>query len=289
MTPASDAANERGAVLTTVPDLLTPVLRYWLLIAGVALLFGVAAYFLSYQLEPSYEASVTVATVDPDGGQMLGGASVFGQLGSLVGIGGLSGGNFVRDSEGVLRSHALIRRFIGEQSLMPLLYPDTWNDPDDAPTIANAIVYFDEDVLAIDVDKTTGLLIVRLNWFDAKIAAHWANDFIGLANRMIRERTREETQRSIKYLSDELAKAESIELRNAIFQLMETNVRTAMLANTREEFAFSVIDPAFAPDEDDYAWPNRKLLALLGMILGGALVTLIVLMRHIRAQSPAGA
>ncbi len=255
--------------LTSLPDLLAPVLHRWKLVFVLGLIGGVLGLLLAGLITPRYASSVTVAPVEPDGGQMLASNSVFGQLGSLVGFSGLSGGNFSRDAEGVLRSDSIIREFIDEGNLIPILFPDSWDDNVDPPGVSDAVSKFAKDVRGIDVDKATGLLKLTINWEDPVLSARWANRFIELTNEAVRERTLDETELSSKYLAEELEKAQSLELRNAIVQLMETNVRTAMLANTREQFAFNVIDPAFPADEDDYAWPNKKLLAVLGGVLGG--------------------
>ena len=68
-------------------------------------------------------------------------------------------------------------------------------------------------------------------------------------------------------------------VQQAIYRLIEEQINTVMLANVREEYAFKVIDPAVVPDIDQYEWPKRALILVLGAGLGLLFALMIALVR----------
>jgi hypothetical protein len=111
-----------------------------------------------------------------------------------------------------------------------------------------------------------------------------------MLNQKFREYVAAEAERSIEYLYGELEKASSVELRQVIHRLIETQIQTIMLTNVRKDFVFRVIDPAAAPDADYYVWPRRVLLAFIGLVLGGLIGLVIAAVREaVRAARVADA
>ena len=76
---------------------------------------------------------------------------------------------------------------------------------------------------------------------------------------------------SLQFLYEQLKTAESIGLQQAINSLIQTQLNQKMFANSRPDYAFTVIDPAEAPDLRHYSWPQPIPLVAAGMFLGGCL------------------
>jgi uncharacterized protein involved in exopolysaccharide biosynthesis len=72
-----------------------------------------------------------------------------------------------------------------------------------------------------------------------------------------------------------------VEVQRSIYNLIESETKTLMLANVRTEFAFTVIDPA-VPPERKYR-PHRSLYVLFGLFLGFAIGVLAAYWRSARA------
>jgi len=76
----------------------------------------------------------------------------------------------------------------------------------------------------------------------------------------------------VEYLRSEAAQTNTVEISNAISKLTETELKNAMVARTRDAYAFKVIDPAVPPDPRDRYSPNKPLIvataAFLGLIFG---------------------
>jgi uncharacterized protein involved in exopolysaccharide biosynthesis len=174
---------------------------------------------------------------------------------------------------------------------MPLLFAkkwdaarNQWRDPDDAPTLAEGVNKFSKKVRQIAEDKRTGIVTVDIIWSDREKAAEWANALISEADKALRERAIAEQGRSIEYLKSESEKTSTVEIGNAISKVMETELKNAMLARTRDAYAFKVIDPAVVPDRKDRDSPNKPLIVALGAVLGLAAGVIVAAVRRPRPR-----
>jgi uncharacterized protein involved in exopolysaccharide biosynthesis len=124
-------------------------------------------------------------------------------------------------------------------------------------------------VRRVTEDRRTGIVTLTILWSDPEVAAQWATYLVERANEDLRQRAILEAEESIAYLNKELVKTSVVEIRQAIYKLLEIKINSIMLANVQKEYAFRVIDPAAAPDEKDIAWPLRPLFSVAGLVLGG--------------------
>ena len=65
-------------------------------------------------------------------------------------------------------------------------------------------------------------------------------------------------------------------------ELIEEQTKTVMLANVTDEYVFQVIEPPVAPELKSE--PQRALICVLGVLLGGMLALVMVLIRHYANQ-----
>jgi uncharacterized protein involved in exopolysaccharide biosynthesis len=137
-------------------------------------------------------------------------------------------------------------------------------------------------VLSIREDKDEGTTTIAVQWTDPVVAARWANDYVALANEIMRTRALDESSRNIKYLEDQIAKTNVVELQRVMYQVVEDETKTHMLANVRKEYAFAIVDPAVPPEKR--VWPKRSLMVLTGAVLGIVLGTLLALVLNMWKQ-----
>jgi uncharacterized protein involved in exopolysaccharide biosynthesis len=209
-------------------------------------------------------------------------ASQFGDLASLAGIslGGGSGESQVQRGLAVLKSRALTEIFLKEEEILPVLFPEiwdrekkTWRNPwwqlfaaSPGPSMEAAFRQFDNDIRAVTMDKRTGLITVSVEWEDPILAARWANSLVKRTNALLQKEAIEDSEKSIAFLQAQLSKTVSLEVQQAIYRLVESQTKSAMIASTREEFLFKVVDPAVAPERK--VRPKRALIVVLGFIVG---------------------
>jgi uncharacterized protein involved in exopolysaccharide biosynthesis len=70
--------------------------------------------------------------------------------------------------------------------------------------------------------------------------------------------------------------------RQAIFSLLETEINKAMLARGNEEYAFKVLDPAFAPEKPSSLHP--AIWTAIG-VAGGLFLSLVAVLLGIGVRS----
>jgi uncharacterized protein involved in exopolysaccharide biosynthesis len=262
-----------------------------LAIGGMAIGIG-----WSYLIEPEYQAQVTLSPVSGDsgGGGMLGEiAGSLGGLGSLVG-GGLFNAREREEAVQFLRSRYIVDRFVEMNNLMPVLFAERWDaanhkwkDESPPPTMGEAYRVFNERVRVVTDDRRNGLVTLAVRWRDRAQCERWANGLVALANAELRTRAINEANRNISYLNAELDRTQQVELQQTIYRIVESQLRTIMVAKGRVDYAFKVIDPAVVPDVRDRIRPRRAAMAAMGLVLGavvGILCLLISLMR--RAPPP---
>ncbi len=261
--------------------------RYRITIAVCVLVCAILGAVLSFVMQPRYHAEVVMIPAPGDDLRQALGGGLPGQLGGLASLAGINiGGDGNKDEYlEFLRSRGFIRRFIADENLLPVLFADDYDsatgrwrvdDPEDVPTLADGVKYFRDRVLAVDEERRTGVVTLGVTWTDRHLAAAWANQLVTRVNRELQLRAIREAQASLNYLNTELARATVLEVRQSIYRAIESQIKTAALANVREQYAFRIIDTAAAPDADDPVSPKLVVLVLLGAVLGALLGALIV-------------
>ena len=133
-------------------------------------------------------------------------------------------------------------------------------------TLWRAVEQFREQVLTIREDAAEGSSVISIEWTDPATAARWANEYAALANELVRTRALQQAESNIEYLRKQVEETNVVELERVIYNLIESQIQTLMLANARDEYAFTVVDPAVAPETRTS--PRRKLIVLSGGALG---------------------
>lgn len=256
----------------------------WHALIGAVLCAATAAA-ASWIATPKYTASVVMLPVSSreEGGLGSLGSAV-SQLGGIASLAGLNlGGAETAKSEALatLDSQALTDEFIRQHDLLPILFPKQW-DPvkkawrgggaRKAPTLWEANQVF-HGIRAVDDNPKTGLLTLTVRWTDPNVAAAWANGLVNMTNDYLRQKTIDQADRSIAYLDQEVSKTNIVEVKNAIYGLMEDEIKKEMVARGRRDFALKVIDPAVAPEKESFP---RPLLWTIGGALAGLFLGLLV-------------
>lgn len=265
MTPAGRTVSgaDEGVDLVSAWQFLW---RHKLIIVATAVVSAVAAAIFALMATPIFRGEVVVTEVHNDA---MGGVS--GIAGQLGGLASLAGVNLPLDSgageeaKAILKSRRLAAEFVARHDLaQTLTQPAAPGTP--VPDEWFAIQKFREDVVAVRDDKRTGTITVAVEWPDPALAARWANDYVSLANEIIRQRALDESNRNITYLQQQAAQTNVVELQRVLYRLIEAETQTLMLANGRNEYAFSVVDPAVPPQKR--VRPHRTVMVLLGAMAG---------------------
>ena len=255
-------------------ELIRTLLHAWKIIAGITIICTGLAVAYALQVPEVFKAETLLAPATEEKSGASSGLSQFGGLAAIAGISIPSDSN-VEQVVATLQSRKFLRQYIDGKKLLPLLFEEIWDaesqswlveNQEDKPNEQKAVDVF-KGILAVDVDKKSGLISLSIYWKDPAIAAEWANDLVKQLNEQLRNKAIADSQKRVGYLEKELAKTTLQDMRAVLYNLLESEKQKAMLANVNEDFALEVIDPAIAPDTREK--PKRKLIVALGCVCGG--------------------
>jgi uncharacterized protein involved in exopolysaccharide biosynthesis len=272
-------------------DLLQIVRESLSLFVLIVVVFTGLATAASLYLPNWYDSQIVLAAVtDQSTRSGLGSAlgSAISQLGGAAGLAGLMQNPEARaEAVATLQSAALTQRYITDNNLIPVLFAKKWDaankkwksdDPKKQPTLWTANHYFERKIRTVEQSGKTGLITMTISWKDEKVAAQWANDLVALTNQYLRDKAIRQSERNIAYLNEQLPKTSAVELRNAIYELIEGEIKKEMIARGSDEYALKVIDPAF-PSENASS-PSPGIWIPVGFGVGLAFAFVVAMVRH---------
>lgn len=256
------------------------------LIAGSVLLAGAAALVYAFTATPVYRAQAVLIPGGTDKNQ----PSLSGQLGGLAAMAGvqLPGSGNAEVYIAQLQSRALATRFIEQQNLLPILFADQWDagqgkwilpPGEEPPTAAQAYEIW-KNIFSLSRERASSLVTVTLDHSERERVAQWLTQYIALVNEAIRQRDIAEAENQLRYLRAELEQTPVVEIQQAIYRLIESQIKTIMLAKSSTEYALQTLDPAVVPEADAAIFPKKKLILLMGLMLGGFVGALAAFLRH---------
>ena len=275
------------------------------LIITITSVFAVLAVVYALMQPNIYRSEALLAPVQAgDSASSL--ASKFGGLASLAGV-NLGGGGMDKTSLAIeyIKSRAFLDSFMqNHPDVLPaLMAVEKWQAGDNTlvfdaevydaqagqwvrevtapkqvkPSVQEAHIEF-KKILNISQDKESSFVTLAIEHQSPFIAAQWVTWLVEDLNKVLKLKDIEQAERSIAYLQSEINNTSLSEMRSSLFELIQSQTQTIMLANASPEYIFKTVDPAVVPELK--AKPKRALIAVLGTMLGGMLGVLIVLVRH---------
>ncbi|WP_331253534.1 Wzz/FepE/Etk N-terminal domain-containing protein [Vibrio anguillarum] len=276
-----------------------------LLIVLCTAVFAVGGVIVALSKPNTYQAEASLVAANEDSGGGL--TSMAGQLGGLASLAGINLGSGRSGDKAmslaVLQSRQFINAFINRhQLLVPLMAAESWDrvsgemviDPalydvetqqwirkiepplSSTPSDWEAHKAFKE-IFSVSEAKDNGLVKVSITHLSPLIAQQWVELLVKDLNDWIKNEKLTETRQNISYLEQQLEKTKLVDMQSVFYQLIEEQMKSLMLAEVKDEFAFKTIDPAVVPEEK--AGPKRALICVLATLLGGMLGIAIVLVR----------
>jgi uncharacterized protein involved in exopolysaccharide biosynthesis len=268
--------------------------KIWLCATAFVVAAATAGYSLTLPNIYRSEALLTPVS-DGAGGKLSNLAGQFGGLASLAGVNlGKSDSNKTVIALEKLKSREFFATFATKyQVLVPLMAAKSWDlqsgklilDDDiyDAkaqqwvrnvswpkqpqPSLQEAHKVFLEN-LTVNQDKASGMIKVMVEHVSPVIARDWVTALVAELNEQMRMRDIDEAQSGINYLQQQVADTKITEIRTVLYQLIEEQTKTLMLANVKAEYIFETVDAAVVPEMKFK--PGRAV-----MVIGAAVVVFI--------------
>jgi uncharacterized protein involved in exopolysaccharide biosynthesis len=262
--------------------------RSVMLIGAVTLVFAIAANIGSGYMQRAYMSTITMLSAQEDNDNAV--QRVTNQLGAvagLLGVGAQGGRRDVNESLATLRSRILVADFLKTKEflddILDLIGPEAVAELSEEDRIQAAVTYFQDNVLTVTYDTRSSLIIVSMTWIDRHVAAELANDYIEFANEAMRQRGIASARNRIAFLHKAAQEAATVELRQAVYRLVEAQVNAEMMAQTKPDYAFLVIDPAVPAGVNEFVRPQKWLLTVIAAMFGAGLAFgLLLLLGRVR-------
>jgi LPS O-antigen subunit length determinant protein (WzzB/FepE family) len=143
--------------------------------------------------------------------------------------------------------------------------------PDDAEAYETFL-----GLLQIDRNSENGLLRVSIKHQSPELAQKWVGWLVSDINEQLRLGDIAKAESSIEYLKQQLQQTAVANMQQVLYQMIENQIQTMMLANVRQEYAFKVIDPPV--ENDKRVSPNRSTIVFLTLLISGVVSVMGVLL-----------
>tara|TARA_X000001036_G_scaffold431134_1_gene464914 strand:+ start:762 stop:1598 length:837 start_codon:yes stop_codon:yes gene_type:complete len=243
------------------------------IIAIVAIAFSLFSFLYSLTLPPVYVSEIVLVPAESTGGS--------GSSGGLEGLARIAG--FTTQAQGeeetalaILNTRDFLQSYIEKENLMPVIFPDQWDSDKNSwkgkpPNLLSGVSKLKN---SINVFKKNKIITILIEWDDPELSARFANELIARVNEYIRNESTKESESNIFFLQQQLNETNTMNIKSVMYQLIEQQMSQIMIANSREQYAFRVIDSAIPPESP--SGPNHRLAIILGFLIGLTL-TLIFL------------
>ena len=278
-------------------DVWRAVKSKWVLFPVVALGAAVLATVVLWALPERYTATIVVAPASDtaESGRLAGMAGRFGAVGGLLGLGSILGSATNKDvALATMQSNAFVSSFIRRHEiLVPLFAGERWDmthadwvidddlydvtnglwvrraTPPQLPTPSD-IEATDEFLRKLDIQEhiDSDIIEISLTTPSPTASANWLNRLVTDLNDHLRSVQIVTSQGRLTYLNSKLETTTNTEVRDIYFDLIREETQKMSVAQTKQDFMFTVIDPAVAPVKSNKL-PMLAVLAvsaLLGLL-----------------------
>ena len=258
-------------------ELYSIILKNKVLIILITLSFSLSSIFYSLSLDKYYSASLLMMPAASSSQNSQGLSSLLTGLTSGPSIFGSA--PKTKEALAIFQSRLFIESFITREDLMPKLFYQSFDEedlswiPDEIPSLKDG---YEKILSSLKINLDGSLITISLESHDPDLAADIVNSMTKAVNNHIREESIEESKRSISFLETEINKTNLSSSIEMLYRLIEQQTQTIMVANTRQDYAFKVIDPAVAPVHP--AGPNRRIIVIISTFIGflGSLLIVLV-------------
>ena len=290
----------------TVESFVSEILRFKFLIITFIIFTSFLGGLSSYLITDIYKSSTRIL-ISEESSDL---SNIGSSIGGLAALSGLNldsmGGNKDLKSYSLeyIKSREFINNFINKHDLLlPLMATKSWNK------ILNEISYdekkfdivnkkwiikskppkgpkpSDQDsykefmkIFSLTEERNSNFITLSIEHESPYIAQEWLNLLVTDLNNVVREKELSQAQKALDYLNDVSYSTSIKNIDLVLFDLIESKIRTIMLANIKDEFIFEIVDPPIVSERRDS--PNRILIALIGTFVG-IFMTLIFLIRSL--------
>lgn len=266
----------------------------------VTSVFGTGLY--SLHMKDIYSSTVVITPINSKEGGGGGLSALAQQFGGLPGI-SLPGSSSSSEIVNLLKSNILRERVIKSYNLLPILFPERWDEEkgawkkedkggfslnplrliqaavsaikpktqnqkpktqdDDGPSTWDGLRSLN-GIVKVNNNAKDNTISVSIELYDPEMSAKMVDYILTALNDHMRGESKRVAQANRKFLEEQLGMTADPLIRQKIYSLIASQIETAMMSEVKENFAFKVIDPPRVPDIK--IKPKRSQMIMLSLV-----------------------
>jgi len=254
---------DESTELLSLEDFFRIITRYKNIVIVIVIASVISAFFYTRTLPSVYRADVLMITLDISNASSL--VLSESSISSLM-EGKSSSGSIgipVKQAISRIKTRKFMLRYIDSHGLKPILFPEQWNENDDAwinqePSNEQAYkaLFSMVNITKPDKHMVIHLTVAMENPNDASDVAKIANGIVDEINERVREDSIFSSEKRMTFLKNQLKSTDVLQQQVILYKLIENQLNIAMVKN--DQGMFVVLDPAITPVK-----PNPKPILMI--------------------------
>lgn len=284
--------DSNNSMEVSVSELVELVFNRWKTLAIISFIFISAGAIYSLTLENRYTSEALVMLTNSPNNELSLDSSSRNAISSLAGLNiGPSGKNSPALAIAIIYSRDFSKRLMDFNDLAINLIAATGFDFNSFQIIYDQNIYDSSSGYWVDKDGNksnppdhesfhkalsnsiravynprTGFIDISVEHFSPFFAKDLLQLIIDELNLVVKNRDLQEAEESLIFLYSELEKTNVADIRVSINQLVESKLKTKMLANTKKDYLIQPIDSPHIPK--DRTSPNRTRISITWFFFG---------------------
>jgi len=291
--------NQSSLVTVNVGEIIGTLWDGKWIITSITTVCAIGAVFYALSLPNIYSSTTRLTQAEQSSSSL---SSLMKQYAGLASVAGLSlGGDDQQIGYAieVLQSRRFLKLLIDKHDiLVPLIAAEGWDEQTGSLLIRERLYdttqnkwvrdvkppYTAEPSLeeahkvwreTFSINRTGSFVSITVQHYSPFLTKEWVEIVVDEINAFVKTQEVEEAERSINYLMQELENTTVAESKTLLYDLIQRQTETIMLANVRDEYVFKTIDPPTVPVEK--TGPSRALTCIVITLVGGFISCFLVL------------
>lgn len=269
-------------------------------IFGTGFLASILAVFFALSLPNVYQSEAILAPIANDQNSLSNSMQSLGGIASLAGLSVGSGtSSKTNEALATMTSYSFFEQLVAiNPKLVPLLIAsngwdiktdqvkydlsiynpvsDEWLE-DSRPTLQESYMVFASNYDVV-LDTKTGMVKVTFEHYSPNVSKATVNEIINLINMRTKVKDVTKAEKSIAYLDTQISNTLISEVKAVVSDLIQNQIQTVMLAQSSDEYLFTVIEPPIAPELK--VKPKRSIIVISAGIGVSIIMFLYVLVMN---------
>jgi hypothetical protein len=146
------------------------------------------------------------------------------------------------------------------------------------PSQQESFKVFKSKHLSFNSDLKSGFSVLSIKHQSPFVAKQWSELIVNEINNFYRQKDKLQAEKAVNYLNQQVLTTSLSEIKQVLAQLLQEETKKLTLVEANQFYVFDYIDPPVVMEKKSA--PNRLLICILGLLLGGILSIMYVLIRH---------